>query len=401
MQTHIAATPFGRRPMSLVLLATQRETTGLPEGKTVDKWQVYRDLCEGKSVVGVRDRALAILAALLSFYPSDQLSAENGLVVFPSNRQLAFRAHGMSEVTLRRHLAALVEGGIIIRRDSPNGKRYARKGRHGHLEEAFGFSLAPLLARADEFARAAETVRAESRALKRMREQATLHRRDIDKLIQAALEENIPGDWNGLWTRFRIVVETIPRRASAAELEQIVAALMTIREDIDKLLETHMNVQSMNGNDSRIDRHHSSTHTNFYFESDPAQENHWPTVEPKPVPPNQPTAYPLAFVLRACPDIIDYAVHGIGDWREFTVTAAQIRGYLGISPSAYAEALETLGQENTAIVIACILQRVQHINSAGGYLRALTEKARDGTFSVGPMLMAALKTNPTPLKMAG
>ncbi len=51
------------------------------------------------------------------------------------------------------------------------------------------------------------------------------------------------------------------------------------------------------------------------------------------------------------------------------------------------------GQENTAVVIACILERAQAINSAGGYLRVLTEKARAGEFTVGPMLIAALKAN--------
>lgn len=49
--------------------------------------------------------------------------------------------------------------------------------------------------------------------------------------------------------------------------------------------------------------------------------------------------------------------------------------------------------ETTAIVTACILERSGHINSAGGYLRALTEKARGGEFFVGPMLMTTLKTN--------
>jgi replication initiation protein RepC len=52
-----------------------------------------------------------------------------------------------------------------------------------------------------------------------------------------------------------------------------------------------------------------------------------------------------------------------------------------------------MGQEIAAVVIACILQRAQHINSAGGYLRVLTEKARAGEFSVGPMLIAALRAN--------
>jgi replication initiation protein RepC len=137
METHIAATPFGRRSMTLAMLAAQKEE--IPGGKAVDKWQLYRDLCEGKSLVGIGDRSLAILAALLSFYPDNELSEENGLVVFPSNKQLSLRAHGMADTTLRRHLAALLDCGLITRRDSPNGKRYARKGRGGALEEAFCF----------------------------------------------------------------------------------------------------------------------------------------------------------------------------------------------------------------------------------------------------------------------
>jgi replication initiation protein RepC len=38
-----------------------------------------------------------------------------------------------------------------------------------------------------------------------------------------------------------------------------------------------------------------------------------------------------------------------------------------------------------------ILQRAEAIKSPGGYLRALTEKARAGQFSLGPVLMALLR----------
>ena len=98
-------------------------------------------------------------------------------------------------------------------------------------------------------------------------------------------------------------------------------------------------------------------------------------------------------MLKACPDIADYAAAGIANWRDLMAITAQVRGYLGVSPSAYEDACHVMGPETAAIVIACILQRAQHINSAGGYLRALTEKARTGQFSAGPMLMAALKSN--------
>lgn len=401
METGIATTPFGRRPMSLALLAAQNEANEIPDGKAVDKWQVYRDLCEGKSLVGIGDRALAVLAALLSFYPDDELSEENGLVVFPSNRQLILRAHGMSEPTLRRHLASLVENGLVIRRDSPNGKRYARKGRGGAFEEAFGFSLAPMLARADEFSDAAERVRAGNRALKLMRERITLHRRDIGKLIEAAVEEDVPGDWGSLWKRFRAIVDTIPRRAAIADLEPIVGDLASIREEVDILLNSHMNVEDSNGNDDRTERQQSDSNTYAPIELEPAFEQSRATAEPRRNPQEPSKGYPLGFVLKACPEIIDYALEGIASWRDLMAVAAQVRGYLGVSPSAYEDACHVMGAETAAIVIACILQRAQHINSAGGYLRVLTEKARAGEFTVGPMLMAAFKSNGAPSRMAG
>ncbi|WP_378941062.1 plasmid replication protein RepC [Mesorhizobium sp. ANAO-SY3R2] len=403
METHIASTPFGSRPMSLAMLAAQRESReNLPDGKAVDKWQLYKDLCEGRTIIGVSDRSLAVLSALLSFYPDSELSEENGLVVFPSNRQLSLRAHGMPDTSLRRHLGALLGCGLLLRRDSPNGKRYARKGRGGDIEEAFGFSLAPLLARADEIQEAAERVRADNAALRLMRERVTLHRRDISKLIEVAVEEDVPGDWGDLYKRFRTVVDGIPRRALLVELESIVANLAEIRECVDKLLNSHININKTDANDNQNGRHHSESNTDSHFDFEPALEKSGATIEPEWKSMEPPKGFPLGLVLKACPDIVDYAAAGIGTWRDLMATAAQVRGYLGISPSAYADALDVLGQENAAVVIACILQRAQHINSAGGYLRSLTEKARGGEFSVGPMLMACLKTNGvTAARLAG
>ncbi|CAN7753190.1 plasmid replication protein RepC [Mesorhizobium sp. LjNodule214] len=401
METGIATTPFGRRPMSLAMLAAQNESREIPKGRVVDKWQIYRNLCEGKSLVGIGDRALAVLNALLSFYPDCELSEENGLIVFPSNVQLSLRAHGMPDSTLRRNLAELVNCGLVIRRDSPNGKRYARKGRGGEIEEAFGFSLAPLLARAHEFEAAAERVRADNRALRLMRERITLHRRDIQKLVEAAVEEDVPGDWGGLWRRFRAVVETIPRRACIADLEPIVADLAALRDEVDKLLEIHMESMNPNGNESQSGRQQSDSNTDSTFEFEPALEKSGAAVEPLTRTAEPPKTYPLGMVLKACPEIADYAVDGIGNWRDLMITAAQVRGYLGVSPSAYEDACHVMGQEIAAVVIACILQRAQHIDSAGGYLRVLTEKARAGEFSVGPMLMAALRANGATAKMTG
>lgn len=139
MDSTCVTTPFGRRAMSFGVLATQFAAQKTRKVEAVDKWKLYRSVCEARPLLGVTDRSLAVLNALLSFYPKNELSSEAGLVVFPSNTQLSLRAHGMAEQTLRRHLSALVEAGLIIRKDSPNGKRYARKHREARSAKPMAF----------------------------------------------------------------------------------------------------------------------------------------------------------------------------------------------------------------------------------------------------------------------
>jgi replication initiation protein RepC len=100
------------------------------------------------------------------------------------------------------------------------------------------------------------------------------------------------------------------------------------------------------------------------------------------------------MVLDACPDVIDWARHGISSWRDLMATAGNVRSALGISPSAWEDACAVLGEEDAAVVVAAILQRADAIKSPGGYLRCLTEKARAGQFSLGPVLMALLRSRP-------
>ncbi len=124
----------------------------------------------------------------------------------------------MAPATLRRHLACLVEAGLIIRRDSPNGKRFARQGQGGEIENAFGFDLTPLVARAGEIENLAEEVRAENRAIALLRERITLARRDIVKMIATGMEEGVPGDWEGLHRRYVALAGRYARNLSRARI---------------------------------------------------------------------------------------------------------------------------------------------------------------------------------------
>ena len=399
MQSHQSTTPFGRRSLRLAHVASQATAKARPPDKAVHKWQVFRAICTAKARIGVSERALAVLDALLSFHPETTLSGE-GLIVFPSNQQLALRAHGMAPATLRRHLAALVDCGLVIRRDSPNGKRFARKGRGGTVEMAFGFELSPLVARAEEFEAWAENVQAEERALRLVRERITLCRRDIAKMIATGVEEGVPtrragqgpSDWSEIHGLYRGILERIPRTATRGELEPIAADLTLLADEILTLLESHVKSSISSANEFQIERHTQNSNSNPLPELEPGfQESRGPKSEPQAEPSRPPQqGFPLGMVLEACPDIADYAKGGISNWRDLLIVAAVVRSMLGISPSAWQAAQSIMGELPAAIVVAAILQRGAAITSAGGYLRELTRKAEAGQFTLGPMLMALI-----------
>ena len=395
MQTHISTTPFGRRPMTLGQMASQVAAKSMPEGALIEKWKVFRSIREARDLVGATDRSLAILNALLSFHPDSELSSDGTLIVWPSNEQLMARANGMPPTTLRRHLAVLVDCGLIVRRDSPNGKRFARKGRGGQVEQAYGFDLSPIVARAEEFEQLAEAVQAEKKAFKVTKERLTLLRRDIVKMIDAGIDEGVPGNWGCVQQIYQEIIGRLPRSAPRQVLESLCEELHELWTEVHDILESFTKTQNPDANESHSGRHIQNSNPDSISESEhglrkedeaggTAEENDNLRSLPK-------RELPLGIVLDACKGWRDLAKDGeIRNWRDFLAAAEVGRVMLGVSPSAWREACEVLGDKHATITLAAIYQRADQINSPGGYLRSLTDKAREGKFSAWPMIMALL-----------
>ena len=286
----------------------------------------------------------------------------------------------------------------MIRRDSPNGKRYARKGRGGDIELAFGFDLSPLVARADEF-EAGQEVRAEERALKLVRERITLCGATSQK-IPTGIEENVPvrggGDGptelgSAYTPSLRSMLARIPRTATRLELEPVAEELSLLADEVLMALEDHVKTKTLSADESQTERHTQNSNPNSPTQLEPPfQESAGARAEPKPEQRGCRKGLSLGMVLDACPDLADYAKTGNSNRRDFLATVAVVRPMLGISPSAWEEAQAVMGELQAAMVVAAILQRGAAIASAGGYIRGLTEKARAGQFSPGPMLMALI-----------
>ncbi|MDM7852442.1 plasmid replication protein RepC [Pseudochrobactrum kiredjianiae] len=328
-------------------------TTSVNQKSPYNKWMIFRDLCISKKAYGLSDRNLSVLHALLSFYPAKELSSQN-LIVFPSNSELSIRAHGMPESTLRRHLATLVDVGIISRKDSPNRKRYARKGSQ---EAAYGFSLELLYTRAHEFRKAAEGDQEASMELKLARENVTLLRQEIYKNIE---REGRQGE---VASMYEAAVSKLRRRATKAELETIYNELMAIKVSIQETLETNVAADGMSGNECQNERQHIESNSYNYKKKKFAKVNEDIICK-----------IDLDSVLCRFKDISEYALSKIKTWRDLADTASQIKSFLGISQSSYEKSVIRWGREGTSVIVAYVLEKVSSLSSPGAYFQALIKK---------------------------
>ena len=390
--------PFMRPISHAHLRVIERPEASVP-ARPVNKWELLRELTKAQAAFGVSERDLTVLQGLLSFFPDDALGGNAEMVVFPSNKAICERLNGMPCSTMRRHLARLVEAGLLQRRDSPNGKRYVRK--HGEDRVAFGFDLSPLYCQSEEIARAAVAVREAEERVRRLREVVSLMRRDLAALAEFG-DEIQPG--LGFWDQLR---DKAALTARALRRKLSIEDLAAYRADLEALLDQARNIidgpetEEMNTNDAHSERHHHNSNKES-IDLEPALEKSGAAAGVPDVDTDEPVAdvdeqdtrhlpkIPLHLVIAACPSLKTFYQGEIRHWHQLFDAACHVRPAMGISASAWEEAQRFMGPEQASIVVAAMLERFADIRSPGGYLRALTAKAAAGEFSCGPMVMALI-----------
>lgn len=125
--------------------------------------------------LGLRPGTLVVLDALLSCLPCRESNGSDSLItpatlltVFASNETLCFRAKGITDRQLRRHLQTLEAMTLVRRRDSANGKRFPIL-RGGKPIGAFGIDLSPLLEKSARIIELAKRRRDEKEELRGLR----------------------------------------------------------------------------------------------------------------------------------------------------------------------------------------------------------------------------------------
>ena len=191
--------PTGQRKLTAGMLQAAELYGSLPEGSTLPRrGQVLAALKSAAKALGIKPRLVMLIEALCTWtFPVDW-TGQGPLLVWPSNVQLEEQLQvGPSQ------LASLIrragEAGLLVMRDGPRGKRYARRIDNDTtkpIEFGYGFSLTPLQARYDEFRRVAAAHSARLQAAADLRASITATRDEIHRLVGFALRDDAGGlDW--------------------------------------------------------------------------------------------------------------------------------------------------------------------------------------------------------------
>ncbi len=301
-----------------------------------DGWDILRAVRDARQVLGLRSGHVQTLQAMLSFLRPGQ-----GRVVFASNIELCRRAGGIDERTLRRHIARLETVGILVRKDSPNGKRYRVRGSSGD-SLSFGLSLEPLFARADDLTALALAVEEERRECRFLRKRL---------LARLALHE----DTNGETDETQAIRKQLRRRLTSGDYDMMLAALPETPSEIAK-------PDDLPANDGQTVRHLSKS----------VEETQDKTAEGSLPSPQT--------IRQICTQAMEFAMEKVESWADLLRIAHRLAPMLGISETHLTAAVQTRGAEQTALTVCLLTQMAKSIRNLPAYFQSVMLGQRAQSF---------------------
>lgn len=369
--------------------------------------------------LGIDGTSYHVLDILLGLVQGEDFKAGRRPVVAISNQRL-------SEYTCRhprtviRCLKRLVEAGILAYRDSPTGRRYVQKDNaSGHIE-AYGLDFTPACVNLESFRAAADAFQAQIKA-----DQAA--RRELTRLARAIadLNEACEGRLEGFKACAASILEEAAARLadrlermqslyqdaleSAADDEIAFSGNLSSTGDIavtslsitnrPDSLESNIKWTRPDGRDMESNSDNGCA-VEMALEKepcgDPARE------QPKLRQAARPRGagfdgrttdrgagasgllsdVSAGLVESACFELQSVIRHKLSSWPAICEAAEEIRVLIGLSPSAYAQAVEQQGRYVAAACLAVVAEKAlrdpEQISRPGGYFRAMIERAGEG-----------------------
>lgn len=331
-----------------IAMAFRNTLRGTPHVTTApcsqDHWAIYRNIVHTREVLGLSSQVLTTLRGLMSF-----LKAGKGTVVYASNRTLAERADGLSERSIRRHLAQLEAIGLIQKQLSSNGKRYCVANPDG-MDDAYGINLSPLLAQQERLSQLSDE-------LYQNKQREKLFRKRLSTLIYKAGEHGLSEVVLGEYRR------VLRRKLTAAQFSDFCLTLEAEIQKSSQVVETIPTIV-LTVKDSQNGRQIDNINKNKYV-YEPAIEKQKCTLG------TESEHRMLGKVLTEYADALPWAEEPLNDWHSLSAYALQLAKWSGLSQALVDSGVEKLGLKPVVLMILDIVQRGAKIRNPGAYFRKL------------------------------
>ena len=411
--------PSGLRRLSPAMLEADklaRGFTGQPEGQGGQKpGQVLAAFKAAAPHMGFGPRIVHAIDWLFTFTrPQDWVEGSHPIVWPSAALQRQALDLGVSQAKALNRL--LVETGLVVMRDSPNGKRYGKRGADGRIIEAYGFDLTPLAARQAEFEAAAAAGRAEQERVHQLHRRATIARNGLAQIMETADELGFTDPARQrLAEEARGLGRALTKLEGGPELEFGVASLerrqLEAREWLESLLPQAAQ-EALESVDSDPKGPEYRPHQYTYKPTDPTKDTVAAPEEsssqadqavPDQVPPVMQQSEQADRTERAArtdnrtvlrintdelitlaPRLRPYLRTSAPCWPDIVDAAGFLRHDLGISQPLWGEACGAMGREEAAIALAIVSTKpAGHFTSSpGGYFHGMVAKAKAGELNL-------------------
>jgi hypothetical protein len=222
----------GHRPLYQAAFAAQARRTDLNDRGLADsRYALAAAARAAARALSLRGAERIILEKLASCYGGPTAGRA---LVWPSNAYLVAET-GLDERTIRRAISSLIRFGLVIPKDNARRNRCPRYDAQGKIIDAFGFDLAPVCGRHDEFLAILTHREAAAKAVAGAARE--IHANCL--AIRSALEASAPYDpemqRDILFRELDVLRTACSTHSSSVETEIFIAKLLDLRRRAEAL----------------------------------------------------------------------------------------------------------------------------------------------------------------------
>lgn len=360
------------------------------------------------SSIGAGARIVRLIDLLFAWTKPQDWEEGRQPLVWPGNERLAEEL-GIEVRQVQNLLRKAIVLRLIVAKDSPNGHRGGARGKDGHIIWGYGFDLRPIGARMMEFVEIAERAAAIRRERQELRRRLTIARKTIAQLAQTAMDEGLEGcNWIEEVETARMLIE------HARGLQEVDALARLVHQI--ELRKRRVHAAFIGASAAMVEPRNAPESVDVSRNITPTDEadctHYTTTTHLKPAKAeirnslaggssseggasSSPASrvetdldkygIDVEFIGKACRAICWELDLGSRTWRDLIAIAEHQAACLFINSNTWREACRIMGRRGAAAAMIAVAHKEYdgQVTNAGGYLRAMTQRATIGELNLG------------------